>query len=248
MRTLLSSGAAVMDAAEADQCEGTRRFRVTVSNALGARDIAQSISSYAKGIAPTRRNPTSEETLYVTRGAGRCTIDGHTYELSVGTGVYIPPSSVYQIENTDADDLEIVSVCCPEDAHAEVGVAALPAAKADKPARTVDERNQKAIPVSDRTFKYLVNKEVGCQRITQFVGVIPPGRAPMHHHTYEEAIYILAGEGEVHTETGSAAFCAGSSIYLPRGVRHTLENTGATDVILLGAFYPSGSPGEAYES
>ncbi|MFY9610755.1 MAG: cupin domain-containing protein, partial [Blastocatellia bacterium] len=84
------------------------------------------------------------------------------------------------------------------------------------------------------------------RRVTQFVGLIPPGRAPMHHHTYEEAIYIIEGEGRVWTSDGSAAFKAGSSIYLPRGVSHSLENTGATDIKLLGVFHPSGSPDVSY--
>jgi mannose-6-phosphate isomerase-like protein (cupin superfamily) len=57
----------------------------------------------------------------------------------------------------------------------------------------------------------------------------------MHHHTYEEAIYIIDGEGRVWTIEGSADFKAGSSIYLPRGVSHSLENT-ALRVKLLGSF------------
>jgi mannose-6-phosphate isomerase-like protein (cupin superfamily) len=77
--------------------------------------------------------------------------------------------------------------------------------------------------------------------------VIPPGRAPLHHHTYEEAIYIIEGEGRVHTETGSAEFSAGASIYLPRGVSHSLENTGETNIRLLGVFHPSGSPAARYD-
>src|SRR4029453_9071196 len=93
-----------------------------------------------------------------------------------------------------------------------------------------------------RSFKLLVNQDIGAHRVTQFIGVIPPGRAPMHHHTYEEAMYILEGEGRVWTESGSAAFGRGASIYLPRGVSHSLENTGAVNVRLLGVFHPSGSP------
>ena len=68
----------------------------------------------------------------------------------------------------------------------------------------------------------------------------------MHHHTYEEAIYVIEGEGCVHTEDGDATFKAGSSIYLPRGVRHSVENTGSTNIRVLGVFHPSGSPAAAY--
>ena len=30
---------------------------------------------------------------------------------------------------------------------------------------------------------------------TQFIGLIPPGRAPDHFHRYDEVIYVLEGEG-----------------------------------------------------
>jgi mannose-6-phosphate isomerase-like protein (cupin superfamily) len=248
----LAGGAAVVEAGELTGVEGTRRFRTPVSQSTGARDIAQSVSSYGEGVSPARRNPNGEEVLYVVNGSGVCYIDGYSYTLEPGTAAYIPPGAVYQIENLEArgrgvSDLVIVSVCCPEGA-AEVGVEAIiRAARDTKPFRTVREADQQAIPVADRTFKLLVNEDLGARRVTQFLGVIPPGRAPMHHHTYEEAIYILEGEGRVWTKEDDAEFKAGWSIYLPRGVSHCLENTGSTNIKLLGVFHPSGSPDVAYE-
>jgi len=103
------------------------------------------------------------------------------------------------------------------------------------------------IPAGDRTFRFLVNQDLGAGRVTQFSGIIPHGRAPMHHHTYEEAIYIIEGEGRVWTKDGDAPFTSGSSIYLPRGVSHCLENTGASNIRLLGVFHPSGSPAVRYD-
>jgi mannose-6-phosphate isomerase-like protein (cupin superfamily) len=218
---------------------------------MGARDISQSVSAYDTGLAPPRRNPIAEEVLYVVRGSGACLIDGHRYPLEPGVGVYIPPGSIYQIENTSSPDksrlLEIVSVCCPDDDHAEEAPSVVAEPLDTTPFRTVNESQQKPIAAGDRTFKLLAGKEVGCQQVTQFVGEIPPGRAPMHHHTYEEALYILEGRGQLLTEGGSEEFGPGSSIYLPRGLSHCLENTGSENVKLLGVFHPSGSPGEAYE-
>jgi mannose-6-phosphate isomerase-like protein (cupin superfamily) len=251
--TILSCGAAVIEDGPLSDSEGVRRFRVPISRAMGARDIAQTISQYSRGFAPTRRNPEGEEVLYVVSGAGDCYIDGHRYRLEPGVGVYIPPSSICQIGNTaELDDhreqLNIVSVCCPEDFAAESNLSPVVADPRDTtPFRTVREELQPAIPAGDRSFRLLINRDVGCRRVTQFTGLIPPGRAPMHHHPYEEAIYILEGEGRVWIEEDSAAFGPGTSIYLPRGVTHCLENTGRTNVRLLGVFHPSGSPGEAYE-
>ena len=245
---ILYGGAVVIAGGHRTESEGTRRYRVPVSRAMGAHEIAQTISVYAQGRSPARRNPVGEEVLYVVRGSGACYIDGYRYALEAGTGVYVPPGSAYAVENLCATGLEIVSVRCPEDDGGEADAEAPIREPLDtKPLRTVRESDQKSIRTGNRTFKLLIDQETGSSRVTQFVGVIPPGRAPMHHHTYEEAIYILEGEGRVWTEEGDARFSAGASIYLPRGVSHSLENTGSTNIRLLGVFHPSGSPATRYD-
>src|SRR5438128_2699912 len=112
---LLSGGAAVIGRKELSETEGTRRYRVPISRAMGARDIAQFVNAYTEGVSPARRNPTAEEVLYIINGAGTCYIDGYGYSVAAGAGAYIPPGSLYQIENVDqrghgVSDLEIVSV------------------------------------------------------------------------------------------------------------------------------------------
>ena len=99
----------------------------------------------------------------------------------------------------------------------------------------------------DRLFRYLIHTDLGCTQITQFAGWIPPSKAPIHYHTYEEGIFILEGHGIVHMDEESCEFSPGSSVYFPIGVRHCVENPGDSTIKLLGAFYPSGSPGAAYE-
>jgi quercetin dioxygenase-like cupin family protein len=249
----LSGGVAVIEPGALSKSEGTRRYRVPISRSMGARDIAQYVSSYSEGMSSARRNPVGEEVIYVLNGSGTCYIDGYSYALAPGTAVYIPPGSVYQLENLDqrgrgVNSLESVSVCCPEDEDPEVGVEPVVRPAQDtKPFRTVREDEAEVTATGNRSFKLLVNQSIGAHRVTQFVGMIPPGRAPMHHHTYEEAIYIIEGEGCVHTEDGDAEFSAGSSIYLPRLVKHCIENTGAGNIRLLGVFHPSGSPAARYD-
>ncbi len=109
------------------------------------------------------------------------------------------------------------------------------------------EREREPIPSGDRRFKYMVDRDLGCCQVTQFLGYIPPSKAPFHSHTYEEAIYILEGAGVVHTEQESTDFGPGTCIYLPPGTRHCLENPGQAAVRLLGVFYPSGSPAARYD-
>jgi mannose-6-phosphate isomerase-like protein (cupin superfamily) len=247
---VLHEGATVIDESECTASDGIRRFRTPISREMGARDIAQTVSSYLVGETPTLRNPKAEEVLYVVRGLGACYMDGHRYALAPGTALYIPPAIIYQIENTGEDggqELLIVSVLCPEQ-ESETNLPAVPLnPRETAPLRTVRESDQQSIETGDRTFKIMISRAHGCEKVTQFVGRIPPGRAPMHHHTYEEAIYIIEGEGRLWTAEGDAEFKSGASIYLPRGVSHSLENTGQSIIRLLGVFHPSGSPAARYE-
>ncbi len=229
---------------------GTWNCRTLICRQRGARDLAEWVSDYAAGASPVVVNPGAEEVLYVVRGRGTAHLDGFRYPLEPGVGLYIPPGTAYQVENPGAETLVLVAVCCPEDERRRIldEPPAPPAAAGAAPRRTVREQERPPIPVADRHFKLLVTEDLGCRRVTQFVGFIPPSKAPFHYHTYEEAIYILEGEGIVHVEGGSCPFGPGTSLYLPVGLRHCLENPGPKPVRLLGAFYPSGSPAVAYEA
>lgn len=219
-----------------------------ISRETGAKQITQSVSEYAKGRSPVVVNPIAEEVLYVAEGQGECWLNGSAYGLSPGTGVYIPPGTPYWIENPEDEKLRIVHSCCPEDPGRQV-LNHSPIEPPDAaPIRTVQEQDRQVIRAGkDREFRYLVNADVGCRQITQFVGWIPPGKAPFHHHEYEEGIFVLEGHGIVHVDGESCEFGPNASIYFPVGVRHCIENPGEIPIRLLGAFYPSGSPGAAYE-
>jgi mannose-6-phosphate isomerase-like protein (cupin superfamily) len=91
----------------------------------------------------------------------------------------------------------------------------------------------------DRQFRVLLSAGL---TVTQFVGVIPPGRAPAHQHTYDEVVHVLAGSGVVHMPDGDRPIAPGTSVYLAPGTPHCLENTGIGDLRVLGVFHPAGSP------
>jgi quercetin dioxygenase-like cupin family protein len=85
-----------------------------------------------------------------------------------------------------------------------------------------------------------------CPSATQFVGLIPQGRAPDHYHRYDEVIYVLEGEGFLEIAGERAPIRAGTCIHLPRTLVHCLANTGDAEMRVLGVFRPAGSPAEAY--
>jgi mannose-6-phosphate isomerase-like protein (cupin superfamily) len=247
---LLAGGCRITHSGEGETfTEGTRRFYQPISRALGARQIAQTINRYAPGRSPARINPDGEEVHFVVSGRGRCAIAGHRYTLEAGTAIYVPAGAPCCFENQEAMEMVVVSVCCPEDngSYTVENAAGETVASDPAPRRTVHERESKAIPTGERQFKLLIDKSFGCERVTQFIGFIPPSRAPFHHHTYEEAIYILAGRGVLWTGQESGEFSPGGSIYLPAGVSHCLENPYPEPVRLLGVFYPAGSPAARYD-
>lgn len=65
--------------------------------------------------------------------------------------------------------------------------------------------------------------------------VLPPGRAvtPHHHNELEEIYYILSGTGLMTVGDERQPVGPGDAIFVPRGNRHTLENTGPDPIRLL---------------
>lgn len=71
--------------------------------------------------------------------------------------------------------------------------------------------------------------------------VLPPGHAvtPHHHRQLEEIYYILTGRGIMTVGSEQDEVGPGDAIYIPRGHRHTLENTGSEPLRLLVACGPA---------
>lgn len=65
--------------------------------------------------------------------------------------------------------------------------------------------------------------------------VLPPGRAVIahHHNQTEEIYYILSGHGSMTVGDDKREVGAGDAVYIPRGHRHSLENTGSEPIKLL---------------
>ncbi len=264
---LLDGGCRVYTPADGQvSTQGNWTARSVISQSSGSKRITQTVSEYrtvcfslpCSGVDtgqakayPTVVNPVAEEVLYVASGEGHCRIDGHPYDLRPGAALFVPPGAACSIESTGPETLRIVSSCCPEDPGRRIVESPSPAVSGEPPRRMVHEDDREAIRAGqDRVFRYLVHTDLGCRAVTQFVGWIPTSRAPFHFHAYEECIYILEGQGILHLEGYPAAseFGPGDSIYLPDGVVHCLENPGPSPIRLLGVFYPSGSPGAAYEN
>jgi mannose-6-phosphate isomerase-like protein (cupin superfamily) len=196
-----------------------------------ARDCAEFEQEILAFSTPSERRSSDDddEVLYVLAGSGVAELGGERAQLQPGTAAYVRRGTTWRI--AEADGLEILSVLVRDplenDAtHAVVGVDGAEAETA----------------TAGRMFRLLAP----CSSVTQFVGYIPAGRAPDHFHTYDEVVYVLQGEGELHIDGETAPLRAGTCVHLPKGLVHCLENTGPGELQVLGVFRPAGSPAEAY--
>lgn len=171
-----------------------------------------------------------DEVLYVLRGRGGAVVDGATVALAPGTAVYAAAGTAWTVDGGGGLELLSVLVRDPLPAngarHAVVAVDGVDAGEA----------------TAGRMFRLLAP----CPSATQFVGYIPPGRAPDHFHRYDEVVYVLVGTGTLHIGGETAPLRPGSCIHLPATLVHSLENEGPGEMQVLGVFRPAGSPAEAY--
>jgi mannose-6-phosphate isomerase-like protein (cupin superfamily) len=210
----------------------TARVRLTIGAAQGCERLEQRIVRFAPGKSQPQTFDGVQGVLYVVSGEGRLDVDGRSYELAPWTGAYVAAGESYRVDNAGPDDLVVVLVTAPPERST-----------APTDGRTVRWAERESYPAKpNREFRYLVDHDIGCHDVTQFIGIIPPGRAPFHSHTYDEVIYVLEGEGLLHLEGGETPIAAGACIHLPPLVEHCLENSGSGDMRVLGVFHPAGDP------
>jgi quercetin dioxygenase-like cupin family protein len=242
-----------MEAVDGD----TVRVRRLFDASRGCDTFAQRILSFGPGRSRERVDGEADETLYVLDGEARITVAGDEHEVAAGTSVFVGRGTPWSVEADDAVEMLSVLVLdpepVPEGAHAVVDLAA--------------EERQSA--TASRQFAIGLDPSVGCMSVTQFVGFVPPGRAPDHFHRYDEVLYVLEGEGRLHiggdaeplgleaapakpsppggkAGSPSAPLGPGSCVHLPARLVHCLENTGDDELRLCAVFRPAGSPAEAY--
>lgn len=168
----------------------------------------------------------ADELVFVLEGSGSAEIDGEAHALRAGISLFIPAGTAW----TASGDATAISVLVHEPDPS------------DGPAVVDCDEVEKGTATAGRQFVL----GAPCASATQFIGLIPPGRAPDHFHYYDEVIYVLEGEGYLDVSGEQAPIRAGTCIHLPKTLVHSLANTGESELRVLGVFRPAGSPAEAY--
>jgi mannose-6-phosphate isomerase-like protein (cupin superfamily) len=239
----VSAGARVVHAAAAP-ARGERGDSVVVRSTLGTPTgfeaaLEQAVLECAPGRSLPRACDGVEEVLFVLGGRGVLHLGDGAHELEPESGAYLAPGERYELENPGPGPLRIVAVRIPDPAPPAGGGPARAVVR-----RLADQEAQDA--TTDREFRIVADPSCGLRSATHFVGCIPTKRAPEHFHTYDEVIYVLDGEGVLHTAEADEPVVAGSCIQLPARTVHCLENTGGDLMRVLAVFRPAGSPASAY--
>ncbi|HEV8588382.1 MAG TPA: cupin domain-containing protein [Pyrinomonadaceae bacterium] len=259
MAVNLEGGCRVSEMREGESfTEGSLRIWNRVGRATGAQAISLRILEFAPGLSPAIRNQDCDELLYVVdiRTAGgdgsvNLSIDGQSFVVGPDTGIYIRPGQTFSVDNSGPCSVVFVSSQCPDPNRSPQFVTSPATASHDlrlqhrPPIVRLEDRPAQS--TADRWYRVLVDDEIGSTQVTQFVGSIPPGRAPNHFHNYEEVLFILKGKGRMWAGETHTPIAPGSCIYLPKGQVHCVENTGEDELRLLGVFYPAGSPSVSYD-
>ncbi|MEK6333520.1 MAG: cupin domain-containing protein [Acidobacteriota bacterium] len=269
MAVTLDGGCRVSEMREgAPLIAGTVSIWNRIGRDTGAQAISLHVLEFAPGLSPGIRNDDCDEILFVLgreRGhavrmsepaertsdaevLGHVFINGHPHDLTPDTGIYIRPGEIFAVDNSGPNSIVMISSQCPDPNRLPEFIEAPSAiAAAATPAPLLRLSDRPAQPTADRWYRVMVDDRVGSINATQFVGSIPPGRAPDHFHHYEEVLFILKGEGRMWAGETHTPIAPGSCIYLPKGQVHCVENTGAGELRLLGVFYPAGSPSVRYD-
>jgi mannose-6-phosphate isomerase-like protein (cupin superfamily) len=203
-------------------------------DARGCRKFAQRLLRFAAGASRERLDESDDEVFFVLDGSATLVVAGTRTQVRSGTGAFVSRGTPWQIEADSG--IEILSVLVHDPEPVAPGSSAV-----------VDlEAEGRRSATAARQFTLGVGPAFGCPSATQFIGFVPPGRAPDHFHRYDEVIYILEGQGTLHIGGEVAALAPGVCVHLPARLVHSLANDGESEMQLLGVFRPGGSPAEAY--
>ncbi len=101
------------------------------------------------------------------------------------------------------------------------------------------------IPLPNESWSRMVLTRETAPGVASSLGysVFTPGTATgMVSHEVEEVAYVLAGQGEIRTDTAPTPFRAGQALHIPPGLWHAVANTGNEDVVMVFGFPHPGYP------
>jgi mannose-6-phosphate isomerase-like protein (cupin superfamily)/CDGSH-type Zn-finger protein len=245
-RTRLNGTCYVVRPALAEKVRrGQLTYSYLVTGALGALHQTQVLLEVSGGASPVVSFGERDVILFVMAGAGSVSIGGRSFAVKSTDGIYVRAGEAFALSPAAGETLKAFALASP--LGEPEFLADMPANfDARYPQRIVAVDSEQRTAMGARYFQILVDKRIGSQVITQFIGHIPPSKAAPHRHLYEEAIIVLAGVGCMWTEDRKAEVTAGDVIFLPRKQIHSLEATSAEGMFVVGVICPGDNPSINY--
>ena len=217
---------------------------------IGAEDGALHQSLFylecARGASPVMGFGDRHVVLFVSAGVGRVVIAGRSFPIDANAGAYVRPGETFRLENDGEAPFKVFAAACPRAEAIEWHGAMASNFDDNLPKRVVGLDRDARHTMGDRFFQMLVDKSIGSDVATQFIGDIPLSKATPHRHLYEESLIILSGEGCMWTEEKKTPVKAGDVIFLPRKQLHSLECTDPGGMLVVGVIYPGDNPSINY--
>ena len=249
IREALEGGCYVLQMEDADWARGADHQSLeTISPGMGSKALLQKVVRIEAEAHFSGHNDHPEAVIFFVEGHGCVKISGQRFDFSPNMACFVDGGEAIEIL-PDSGPAMVVMTSCLAGSQKSPGNVVIGESRefnANFPDRIrgIDSTLREAM--GDRFFQIMVDRKMGCQTITCFIGEIPKSKAPSHFHLYEEALFILAGRGRMWTGEISAPIQAGDIIYLPRKQVHSLECTEDGGLRVCGLFYPAGSPAENY--
>ncbi|RMF12148.1 MAG: cupin domain-containing protein [Alphaproteobacteria bacterium] len=244
---MLDGGCYVFSLDKAEyKTKGNFRYCRVISEAQGARYQSLFYGEIDAGASPIMGFGDRHVILFLAQGTGTVTISGREISAGTGDGVYVRPGEAFQVTPSGDAPVRLFISACPAAGEPEWRETMPDKFDAAIPRRVVGIDPARRQAMAARYFQMLVDKSIGSDVVTQFIGHIPKSKAEPHRHLYEEALIILSGEGMMWTETRKAPVKGGDVIFLPRKQLHSLEATAEAGMDVVGVIYPGDNPSINY--
>lgn len=227
------------------ETRGSARWATVIGPRYGARFQSQFYVEVDAAPSPAMAFGDRHVVLFVQQGRGHVRIGSRTFAVDRTDGVYVRPGESFVLEPANGA-LHVFVSACPAADEIEWPDAPSPTFDAAHPERVVRVDPAKRNAMGARFFQMLVDRSVGSNVATQFIGEIPYSKAEPHRHLYEEALILVDGRGCMWTETRKTEVRAGDVMFLPRKQLHSLQCLERDGMYVAGVIYPGDNPSINY--
>jgi CDGSH-type Zn-finger protein/mannose-6-phosphate isomerase-like protein (cupin superfamily) len=246
-RTILNGGCYVFSSEKAElKVQENLKYCEIIGPSFGSIHQSQFHFELDDGISPVISFGERDVVLFISSGEAELNIAGKIFSADLHSGAFIKSGETFQLTAIGSTPLIFQASVGPRATSPEWPESHGNYFDETEPNRVVPLDPSQRNGMANRYFQMLVDKSVGSNFVTQFIGHIPLSKAEPHRHLYEETLIILTGEGCMWTDNLKTPVAAGDVIFLPRKQLHSLEAINKEGMLVVGTIYPGDNPAINY--